>query len=267
MGVCMTYESKNSDPTLRDVVDVLREKARVAIESNKKAKADWGAYVQARDGLLAIGIQLPADLPMSLDEPETKRAASTKPVKRKPSEVTWKSAILKIVQTNGEIGYRDLKAELAGTAIGPRLKKSDKAFYNALSRLEESGDLVRHNAHAFTPKVFEQYKRDVESGKRSPVEAKAPGREALSHVQNGILDILRSHPEGLQGAEIIDKMSPCNDKSVYNTLNRLVRQNRLHKDVFNKSYRLPELIGPTTERAVVSLFGEPKAANSQNGGG
>ena len=207
--------------------------------AQKKAEHLWKQYLKAKAALEDLGIPLPADLPSKFVTP---RVAPTSTIKsqRMKSSPTWKSCILKTVKDRGVVSYADLKEALLSGPIGPRLEKSDKGFYNALSRLEADNKLVRHEAHAFLPSEFEKYKSEVEQGLREPVQASAVGSSANSHIQNAIIDLLSRSDAGVKGSEIVSALQPCNDKSVYNALSRLLQQNRIGRDLFDKRYFLPK---------------------------
>ena len=219
----MTVEiiDSSSDSPHTDILGALRDKAQTAISAaeeamaaQKKAEHLWKQYLKAKAALEDLGIPLPADLPSKFVTP---RVAPTSTIKsqRMKSSPTWKSCILKTVKDRGVVSYADLKEALLSGPIGPRLEKSDKGFYNALSRLEADNKLVRHEAHAV-------------------------GSSANSHIQNAIIDLLSRSDAGVKGSEIVSALQPCNDKSVYNALSRLLQQNRIGRDLFDKRYFLPK---------------------------
>ena len=238
----MTYNTQNDS-----IISQLRKTAERAISSENEAKnalvraaKHWDDLEAAKIALTRIGVELPSDIPSRPLRQTGVNSEAVPPKKnvKKRTSATWKSEILKQVNAAGEIDYPTLKANLAKGPLSDRIAKSDKGFYNGLSRLESEGLLHRHNAHAFTPKAYEAYRADIRSGDREPVEPSSAGRDRQSHVQNKIFDALEGQLEGLKARNIVEAISPCNETSVFNTLLRLVKTKRLYKDPFEKTYRL-----------------------------
>ncbi|MGQ3039853.1 MAG: hypothetical protein ACT6TH_07140 [Brevundimonas sp.] len=101
------------------------------------------------------------------------------------------------------LSYAELRALIdKHPAIADRFALSDKGYYNALSRLVNRGELVRHNGRLFSAEAFERYRRKVATGVIADLPAPMPS--AHSPMGEAVMDIVwASRESGIVGKDVI----------------------------------------------------------------
>lgn len=117
---------------------------------------------------------------------------------------TFTAAVHEVVRDASEgIAPWEVKRIIGEGPLGVRLDKSDKAFYNAVSRLAGRGSIIRHNGKLFFPEKLESFLERVAAGLAFDKEAKPP--TAHSPMGEAIKAIVAEQP-GVKGGEIIRKL-------------------------------------------------------------
>lgn len=101
------------------------------------------------------------------------------------------------------LSYADLRGMIGKhPKISERFAISDKGYYNALSRLVNRQELIRHNGRLFTAEAFERYRRKVAGG--LIVDLPAPMPSSHSPMGEAVMDIVWANREhGIVGKDII----------------------------------------------------------------
>lgn len=240
-------------------------KLRHAVEEKeiRDRRAKLEKFVQYGMDLVDMGA-LPEEKPVSEDEEkpvsedigqattETASEALRRRVRhrhRKPRKggKTWTATIKRIVVRSGRgMTYREAKDEVRKTHLGKTLERTDKAFYTAISKLSEKGDIVKHHGRLFSPKAYLQFMEDVAAGRAVDEPAPPlPGQESDNEV--AINRLLAARPDGATAKEIVDSLlkNPPpdlrnvtkNKNSIYNLLARLREHEKLIKR--GERYYLP----------------------------
>lgn len=109
----------------------------------------------------------------------------------------------------------------------------EKGFYNAIARLSERGQLVKHGGFLYSPKVLSGLKA---RGKDLP---ELPGRTRPGGSGEIVLSLLREHKEGLTGPELKRLAASVPDaprslidhgQYIYNILGALIGNGAVVKD-------------------------------------
>jgi len=149
---------------------------------------------------------------------------------------SWTETIQRIVDgAVGPMTYDDLKAEVAKTHLGERLRENDKGFYGALLKQERKGKLVRYKGHVFAAETFGAFKEKIDLGLESDFRHLKGGRK--SPLKQAVLDLLAECELGATTSEIIDKMLKAppevsgsvrrNRTTLYNLLSRMTKRGEI----------------------------------------
>ena len=154
-----------------------------------------------------------------------------------PSEVTkegtWAHVIYGIVSA-AEMGmtYAEVRQAALASALGPKLRSSDKGYHNAISRLARGEVLIRQYGRLFTHEAFERFQKAADAGEVSTV---VPQPFVHSPMGEAILKIVHKHP-GLIGKEIIAELRKDvefnatltpHETGAYNIIARLVKRRQI----------------------------------------
>jgi len=116
-----------------------------------------------------------------------------------PEGSTLIGAIDFILRTDGRgLSHKELMTRLEDYSFGPQLQKSDKGFYNGISRLYARGKLVKSGGLLYAESVAEDMKK---SGK-SLTDLTADIQRRTNSSASFVVEILQSHPRGLSAAEL-----------------------------------------------------------------
>ena len=144
------------------------------------------------------------------------------------------AAVRSMIVSEGKITRAHLRERLLDEAVGERLRKSDKGFYHATSRLAQSGEVVRHNGWLFSREAFNEFKSKLNAGE--VVDEPAP-----SSTRSPVADEVRrfiAENRGVQSKDIIAHLSTKpefneaiarNSTSAYNVISRLVTRKEILK--------------------------------------
>lgn len=178
-----------------------------------------------------------------------KRVQHAKP-SRKPS---WVSALMKtLITENRGMSHKELL--LGARKIAPLLPLStgEKAFYNAIAKLAERGELVKHGGLLYSGQYVQKLR---ESGRGLPVLPSEPPPRSGSSGEF-VLAALRDHPSGLTAPALRNLLSqkPNAPKSlrehgqyVYNILSTQIGKGVVVKD--GSIYRCSEKPRSEQEKA------------------
>ena len=182
------------------------------------------------------------------------RAARSEPVTRTPrgerrdgphmlKRSGWTHTILKVVtEANRPITHAEVKAEVAKTDLGQRLRVSESGFYGAILKLSRKNLIKRENGYLLAPHVYERLNR------AGPTVPPLPPVNRHSPTRDAIVEFLRANPGGGKTAEILgyvmsrpgfDTRNRYSRTVVYNLVSRLVKQGVLTKE--GEIVRLPQL--------------------------
>lgn len=236
--VCMSEEPSRHQPSRVAITadDVGAWEKEIA---ENKARID---SLTARNALLGKRIELASDLfglmsdgdlwerPVS---EETKTKIKAKRVK--PEHITEDTSFVDAIRilltsVKWRTAPHELKALLQKTPLAGRINENDKAFYTAIGRLAERGEIIRHNGWLLSPTGYDDYMKAVESGAvkdepMHPPSRQSPMGDEIQKIiagnpgieSKGIIAKLRSHPEF---AAAIDP----NTTIAYNIIARLVNR-------------------------------------------
>ncbi|MBR7618280.1 hypothetical protein JKL49_02670 [Phenylobacterium sp. 20VBR1] len=85
--------------------------------------------------------------------------------------------------------------------MGPKFASSDKGFYNALLRIQNTGEIIRHKGRYYSPGSFEDHKRKVDAGEINEAALPETGN-AYSPMGEAIMDLVHANP-GIAGADVV----------------------------------------------------------------
>jgi len=148
-------------------------------------------------------------------------------------EGTWASTVFNIVKP-AEIGltYAEVREATLRSPLGPKLRKSDKGYHNAIGRLARSGLLIREHGRLFTPEAHDRFKAAVVAGE---VSAVVPQPFVHSPMGEAILRIVHDRP-GIIGKAIIGELRhdpefnatlTPHETGAYNIIARLVKRRQI----------------------------------------
>ena len=146
------------------------------------------------------------------------------------SSGTWASEMLKEMEAYPDgIALIDLLAVMKDGPLAERARQNRNGIYNAASKLEQIGQIVKHNGRVFLPHHFEEFRKRLERGevedyKRGPVG----GRTAADILT----DFISSQPQGLETSDIVKAMSAegIAPGTVYNNLSKVVSKGRVRRE-------------------------------------
>ena len=220
-------------------------RARHAAEERavRERRSKLEKFVEYGLALLELGV-LPESQPAAPKAAlASSRGADQKPAPKKQrtrgprkGTRTWTATIKRIVvQAGSGMTYAELKAKLMTTHLAGTLRKTDKALYTSVGKLNERGDIVKHNGRLYSPKAFRRFMEDVAAGRA--VDAPAPivtGGESPNEI--AVDRFLKSLPDGATASEIVNSLlnnPPAdlavtkNKNSIYNLLSRHLKSEKL----------------------------------------
>lgn len=158
--------------------------------------------------------------------------SSTVPIKQaldviSPTDKFPKAVALIVERAEDGVTYDELREAILTSALGSKLRRSDKGFYHALARAKARGDFVEHRGFVFTPKNLDAFRRKVAAGlKRDKPQSDASG----SPLMDALLEVIALNP-GIVAKEAIEmvragsekhRLAPLkNEGSAYNAVARL----------------------------------------------
>lgn len=186
------------------------------------------------EALAVLGIEMPEELSIAIGR--LTAATDQKQLKptKKRDDVTWISEIRRVIsESGGKIPY---SAILDGIEKGPlkgKFQKSDKAFYNTISRLKKSGEVIKYNNWVFFPAVLEEHLRDVRNGVVEDVRDPKGADSVVSIAQQAI----KKNP-GITSGGVVKYVEDCahqdgqslNSGSVYNAVSRFVSTGKVKRE-------------------------------------
>ena len=112
---------------------------------------------------------------------------------------TWISAVFDVLDTADHgLPHKELMEEIKSAHPGLTPSLGDKAFYNAIGKLEKRGDLVKSGGLLYSARVA---KKIQDRGEELPDMSVDVRRRSGSAAQI-VMDILEQHPKGLTGSDL-----------------------------------------------------------------
>lgn len=265
--------------------DLLRWKREV---SELEAKVET---LRARKDLLARRIEVAEALSMLLDAPRDnaehslvtpdQTAAEESPLDNSEIDVgeeviegewTWVSVVHDAIYGHAMgVASHDLREEFAQSPFyGPRMEVSDKGYYNAVSRLAERKQIVKHNGRLFSPEAHAAYQAAVARGEiidRPPVQPNAYSPMGAA-IEQAVMD-----DPGVTSAEIIRRLkrdpefaATLHPKATvaYNIIARLKKRRRI--EARGKGLFLSAALAESPEHPLPRNT-EPPGAHAPRGSG
>lgn len=152
----------------------------------------------------------------------------------------WPTTILEVLGNYPRGATRsELKAALADTHLGARLKETEAAFYGSIDKLKHRSAILEYDGRLFSPFLHKRHLQDVQAG-RAP-EA-APSVSLRSPAANAAVDFIKLHgpTESRRLVEILLETPGSgidNRNSVYNLLARMIKKEQLVR--VGQIYSLP----------------------------
>lgn len=193
---CWEAEARELD-TKAQVFLARRDKLRQRIEVAR------GLASLLDDDDVKPSIDAPASGPLpevkGAEEAEVFTLAGTVP----PTRGIWKRVLREWIYTSPTgLSGTDIRSRvLADPDLGPKFKISDKGFYHALTRMQASGDAIKHLGRYYSPRSLEDHKRRVAAGEISEQVAPENG-SYYSPMGEAIMDIVSKTP-GISGADVV----------------------------------------------------------------
>ena len=253
----------SSAPVLLTVADIVRYKAdyeadvRLLEELPARIKLKKRKYEAALmfappgfdpDTPVAV---TPARLPIPTRQPEPEPDKPFELVQEAEEietegRVTWIGELRRLLAAaNRGVAHQEALASLKSTPLGDRTSAGDKGFYNAVSRLEKRGELVKASGLLYSKKMADEM---VARGEPLPGQSLESRRRAGSSAAI-VLQVLREHPEGLIAPDLKDAAAAVpgapesiakHGQYIYNVLSTLIGQCEVEKDA-NGVYRIREI--------------------------
>jgi hypothetical protein len=162
----------------------------------------------------------------SLDVGETAEFALL-PVEHHSPKATWVSAVREVLTlVEKGVPHKELLALIRQTYPGLPVSNGEKGFYNAVFRLTERNELVKHGGLLYAASVVQAMEA---RGERLPEAAEHQVRRGSSGEI--VLEVLKANPDGLTGPDLRKAVSemPSAPKSlrehgqyIYNVLATLI---------------------------------------------
>ena len=257
--------------TVDDITSMQEECARLEKElsdlESRKAEIE-GRRAAARERLskidellAALGITTAPPHDASFVPDVSKKSEIVVAQKRsravRKGKIGWAAEILKAV-ANGpfqSLAFPQIRSAIMDGHLAENLKASEKGYYNALSRLQKNGGLVREGGRLFLPEGFRAFRDARANGiaDQSFVEAHRP-----SPMADAIIAFVSETGPHTTGSSIIEHLKADerfagsvgrNATAGYNVLARLVQREQLIRG--NGGYSIPDAkMAPTNAEAM-----------------
>lgn len=155
---------------------------------------------------------------------------------RPPRAGSWREALKGwIYASEVPLSPADLREIIAKSPKAAEFNKSDKGFYHALTRLQKSGDIIRHAGRYYSPKVFSEM---ADQAPPEVVSYAAPNVIIHSPMGEAILDIVSANP-GITSAKIIETLKgdlefratlTPHTTGAYNVMSRLAKRGQIVRE-------------------------------------
>lgn len=152
---------------------------------------------------------------------------------------TWGSLLAGIArEADRGLTYEEIKEEIRKSSFADRFRRSDKAFYTEMAKLDAKEVIKRHKGRVYSPEAYERHMRDVSAGLVDDDQApKSGGREYP--LATAIWEFVSGRPHGVTSSAVIayirgnPDLTPLIGRGttqVYNILSRMVKQGRVVKE-------------------------------------
>ncbi len=117
-------------------------------------------------------------------------------------KTTWREAILGVLATAGRgMSHKNVVAMARDRYVLPPVRDGEeKAFYNALSKLVHSGQVVKHGNLLYLASTYR------EADKAGALPAVGPTARRVGSSAELVAGLLREHAEGLTGPQLRDHL-------------------------------------------------------------
>ncbi|MGP1397457.1 MAG: hypothetical protein ACTS3R_18285 [Inquilinaceae bacterium] len=144
-----------------------------------------------------------------------------------------KAVSLIVERAEDGVTYDEIREAILRSALGGKIRSSDKGFYHALARAKARGDFVEKNGYVFTPANLDAFLKKVAAGlkqdKALPSVSGSPLMDALLEAIARNPGIIAKHAIMLvrDGSEK-HKMGPLkNEGSAFNAIARLKQRGEI----------------------------------------
>lgn len=169
-------------------------------------------------------------------EPMARDGVAEEEEEEEEKKVSWIKAVFRVIETS-ECGlpHQEVLSKVKEIKVGEPSSVGEKGFYNAISRLEKRGALIKSGGLLYSKNLVEKMRSQGQPLPDMTTEARrrAGGSSAVA------LEVLRSHPEGMEANQLRDEVArkPGMPESItkhghyiYNILAPLVGQGIVTKD-------------------------------------
>lgn len=151
------------------------------------------------------------------------------------SRLTWKSGLLDVLtKANTGLTHQDALAKLKETELGKRVSTGEKGFYNAVSFLDKSGQIVKHAGRLYAKPVYDFIKEKGHLPQPAVGARLRPGGSGQA-----VLDVLRKAPFGLDVNQLREQLTQVeglpesvtkHHHYIYTVLGTLTGQGAIERD-------------------------------------
>lgn len=151
-------------------------------------------------------------------------------------KVSWIKAVSRVIEAS-ECGlpHQEVLSKVKEIKVGEPSSVGEKGFYNAISRLEKRGELIKSGGLLYSKNLVEKMRSQGQTlpDMTSEARRRSGGSSAVA------LEVLRSHPEGMEANQLRDEVAgkPGMPASItkhghyiYNILAPLIGQGIVIKD-------------------------------------
>lgn len=146
-----------------------------------------------------------------------------------PSPGTWASEILRELEAFPDgIAQLELLEVMKKGPLAARAEQNPNGLYNASSKLEAAGEIVKHKGRIFLPHLFGEFRKRVERGEVEDVTL----RHGKKTSADTLSEFINSQPQGVEAGDIVKEMSARGMSAgvVYNNLSKIVAKNRVRRE-------------------------------------
>lgn len=224
----MTYMTDSGAVTITEET-VRQEVADIELMANELA-ARRDRFAKLAGYLRAIGRE--AWIPAGAEKVTTSAPARGPEI---AASGTWGSEMLRELEAFPDgIALVDLLEVMKSGPLAARANQNRNGLYNASSKLELTGQIVKHNGRVFLSHHYEGFKQRVERGEVEDVKWARPGLKAgVKTATDTLTEYISSQPQGVEAGDVVEAMMKEHGMAsgtVYNNLSKIVAKNRVRRE-------------------------------------